>query len=161
MGAIQRAALELFARSGGELVTFSDSELDPVLVRRGDGDRLERFWREHGDAQGGLIVDEVAAPPTAVIEASDPAVRVIRSMDDGGQVLHVLNHRYDEATDSVEPIADVTVRVPWRHAGATCTLLAPGVEEPLGARVGDGTLTVEIPTLHEYALLTAEPRAVG
>jgi len=161
MGAIQRAALELFARSGGELVTFSDSELDPVLVRRGDGDRLERFWREHGDAEGGLIVDEVAVPPTAVIEASDPAVRVIRSMDDGGQVLHVLNHRYDEATDSVEPIADVTVRVPWRHASATCTLLAPGVEEPLGARVGDGTLTVEIPTLHEYALLTAEPRAVG
>ncbi|HJR97464.1 MAG TPA: hypothetical protein VJ979_06125 [Actinomycetota bacterium] len=160
MGAIPCAALELFARSGGELVTFSDSELDPRLVRRGDGDRLERFWRKHGDADGGRIVDEVAAPSTAVIEASDPAVRVIRSMEDGRQVLHLLNHRYDERTDSVEPIADITVRFPWRHAGATCTLLAPGVEEPLGARVGDGTLTVEVPILQEYALLTAEHRAV-
>ena len=160
LGRAPRIALEVFARSGGELVAFTDGALEPGLVRRADGELLETFWRDHREADGDRIVTEVAAPPTALIQTTDPGVRVIRSVD-GGHVLHLLNHRYDETSDTVEPIADLTVRIPWRHAGATCTLLAPGVEERLDARAGDGALEVGIPVLREYALLTVEPRAIG
>jgi hypothetical protein len=159
LGDAPRAALETFVRSGGELVSFSESPVDQGLVKRADGEVLEAFWREHRDEDGDRIVASVAAPSTSRVEASDPGVRVLRYAGGGRQVLHLLNHRYEETTDTVAPVAALRLRIPWRLADATCTLLAPGDERRLDARIGDGALTVDVPEMREYAVIVAEPRA--
>jgi hypothetical protein len=157
LGEAPSSALETFVQSGGELVVFSESPLEPALVRRADGELLDVFWREHREDDGDRIVAGFAAPSTSLIAVSDPSVRVIRYADGGRHVIHLLNQRYDEATDTAAPVTDLTLRIPWRHDAATCTLLAPGDERGLDARVGDGALTVDVPELREYAVLVAEP----
>ncbi|MET0801111.1 MAG: DUF4350 domain-containing protein [Actinomycetota bacterium] len=157
LGAAQRTALEAFVRAGGELVSFSESPLDPAHVRRADGDTLDAFWRDHLDEDGDRIVTDVEAPSTSRVEASDPGVRVIRYANGGRQVFHVLNHRYDELTDTVATIDDLRLRIPWRLADARCTMLVPGDERRLDTRIGDGVLTVYVPALRAYAVLVLEP----
>jgi hypothetical protein len=161
LGDTPAKALETFVRSGGELVSFTQIPLDPALVRRADGDTLDRFWREHRDDDADRIVSDVAAPPSSGVEASDPGVRVVRYVHGGRQVLHVLNHGYDERTDTVAPIRDLRLRLPWGNSAATCTLLAPGEERTLDARVGEGALTADVPTLQEYAVIVVQPPEVG
>ncbi|MGH2539026.1 MAG: hypothetical protein ACRDGK_00730 [Actinomycetota bacterium] len=157
LGAAQRAALEAFVRAGGELVAFSESPLDPALVRRADGDALDDFWRDHREEDGDRIVTDVDAPSTSRVETSDRGVRVIRYANDGRQVLHLLNHRYDEPSDTVAAIDDLGLRIPWRHADARCTMLVPGEERRLDTGIGDGVLTVHVPALWAYAVLVLEP----
>jgi hypothetical protein len=157
LGDASRSTLEAFVRAGGELVAFSDSPIDPNVVRRADGDVLETFWRDHRGDDGDRIADEVAPPPASRIEASDPAARVIRYVDGDRQVLHLLNQGYDEAGDSVAPIADLELGLPWRSGDARCTVIAPDQDQDLEAKVDDGTLTVTVPALREHAVLVAEP----
>lgn len=85
-------------------------------------------------------------------------MRAIRHVADGRHVLHLLNHRYDEATDSVTPVVDLRLRIPWRHPDATCTMLEPGDERRLDGRVGDGVLTVDVPTIEAYRYSSSSPR---
>lgn len=121
------------------------------------GDTLDAFWRDHLDEDGDRIVTDVEAPSTSRVEASDPGVRVIRHANGGRQVFHVLNHRYDEPTDTVATIDDLRLQIPWRLADARCTMLVPGDERRLDTRIGDGVLTVDVPALRAYAVLVLEP----
>ena len=150
-------ALETFVRSGGDLVSFTDIPLDDGLVRRADGARLDEFWRHHLDEDGDAIVAEVGAPPSSQVEASDPGVRVIRYVDEGRQVLHLLNHRYDENADTVTPVHDLRVRIPWKLADASCALVDIAGARQLDGVSDDGTLTVTVPTMREYAVLLVNP----
>jgi hypothetical protein len=157
LGDAAAGALEKFVRSGGELVSFTEIPLDGELVRRADADRLDSFWRHHLGEDGDRIFDEVGVPLSAQIELSDPGVRAIRSADGGRQVVHLLNHRYDEDTDTVTPIHDLRVRIPWKHADASCALLdLTGAHRLQGVSDGD-ELTVQIRTLREYAVLVVDP----
>src|SRR4029079_13862248 len=44
------AALESYARAGGELIVYSDGPFDPALVRREDDTMLTDFWQGYADA---------------------------------------------------------------------------------------------------------------
>ena len=159
LGAAQRAALEAFVRAGGELVAFSESPLDPALVRRAEGDTLDDYWRDHVAKDGDRIVTDVGPPSTSRVEGSERGVRVIRYAKGARQVFHLLNHRYEESTDTVEAIDDLRLRIPWRSADARCMMLVPGEERRLDTRIDDGYLTVDVPTLQAYALLVLDPSA--
>lgn len=153
LGEAPSAPLEAFALAGGELVAFSECPIDPGLVRRVDGELLEAFWREYRDEDRDRIVASVPAPPSSRIEASDPMVRLTRYVLGGRQVLHLLDYRYDEATDAVTPIRDLRLRIPWEGAVASCTVLDPAGERELAAKVEDGALVVEVPEVDPYAVL--------
>jgi hypothetical protein len=156
LGAAQRAALEAHARAGGDVVAFTESPLDPALVRRADGTALDAFWCDHRDEDGHRIMTDVDAPSTSRIESSDPGVRVIRYENGDRQVLHLMNHRYDEPTDTVATVVDLRLRIPWRHADARCTMMVPGEESRLDTRIAEGVLSVDVPVLRAYAVLVLE-----
>lgn len=158
LGADLVAALESYARSGGKLVTFSESPLDPGLVREASGDLLVDFWRHYRDDDRNRIIDEVAAPATAQILASDPEARVTRFRLGDRQVLHLLAYSYDEADDRVRPINNLGLRIPWpTNEVPVCTLVDPDGERVLPGRLDDGAVAVEIPLLNPYALLVVAP----
>jgi hypothetical protein len=157
LGVSPTETLRAFARAGGELVVFSESPLDDEPVRRADGGVLVDFWRHYGDGDRERILAHVQAPPSARIEASVPAVAVTRYRVGDRQVLHLLDYRYDEPTDTVAPVRDLRLRIPWSGGDARCTLLTPGVERPLDGRVVGATLEVEVPELDPYALLVIDP----
>ncbi|HEV8563648.1 MAG TPA: hypothetical protein VGR41_01905 [Actinomycetota bacterium] len=159
LGESPTRALEAFARAGGELVVFSESPLDPELVRRANGETLVDFWRQYRDEDRKRILANLTGPTSARIEASDPAVGVIRYGLGSRQVLHLLDYKYEEATDAVSPIRDLRLRVPWQHRDVRCTLLAPGLERTLVAQVEDGALVVDVPELDPYAVLVVDPEA--
>jgi hypothetical protein len=150
-------ALETYVRAGGEVVAFSDGPLDPALVRRADGGALDDFWRHHRDEDRDRIFADVAAPPSSSIEVSDPAAVVTRYSAGRRQVLHVLDYRYDEATDNVTPIRDLRLRIPWSDGDASCTLFDLGGERTVAAKAEDGALVVDVPELDPYAVLVAKP----
>jgi hypothetical protein len=147
------AALQTYARSGGELVVFSESPFGPALVHREDGRVLDEFWHGYRDTDRDRIAASVQTLRSSRIESSDPAVNVIRRARDEQQILHLLNYAYDGATDTVAPATDVQITVPWDAAGARCTLLAPEQEQELAGRIEDGQLLVTVPRVDPYAVL--------
>lgn len=147
------AALEAFARAGGEVTVYSESPLDPQLVRTVDGQMLFDFWKRYRDEDRGHILASVQAPPSARIESSDPAVSVTRYSLGDRQILHLLNYRYDEATDTVSPTRDLRLRIPWDGGPASALLLDQGGERKLTAKSEDGPLVVELPELAMYEVL--------
>jgi hypothetical protein len=156
LGEAPTAALEAFARNGGQVVVFSESPLDRDLVRHADGDALAAFWRDYRDEDRDRILAELAEVSAERIVASDPAVRVTRYVTGERQVVHLLDHRYDEDTDVVDPIRDLHLRLPWRAGDASCTLLTPGGERRLAVDVVSDELIVEVPELDPYALLVVD-----
>ncbi|HET7928110.1 MAG TPA: hypothetical protein VFM40_01015, partial [Actinomycetota bacterium] len=157
LGPVPAAALDAFARTGGEVTVYSESPLDPSLIRTADGRMLLDFWRHYRDEDRDRILESVQAPPSAVIESSDPAVVATRYELGDGQVLHLLNYRYDEASDTVTPARDLRLRIPWGAGAATATLLDLGGEHGVMAKSEDGTLVVEIPELAVYGVLVIAP----
>jgi hypothetical protein len=157
LGEAPTEALEAYARGGGSLVVFSDSPIDPQLVRRAGDEPLLDFWRHYRDEDRARILDQVVAPESARIVASDPAAGVVRYTAGDRQVLHLVNYGYDEATDAVTPIRDLHLRIPWGGGEATATLLTPGEERPVEAKPEDGGLTVVVPELELYAMLVVAP----
>jgi hypothetical protein len=153
LGETPVAALEAFARAGGDVTVFSESSLDPGLVRQADGELLLDFWRDYRDDDRERIVESIAAPSSARIGSSDPAVRVIRYAVGDRQVIHLLDYRYDEATDAVTPIRDLRLRIPWPDGHASCTMVDLGGEQRLPVENEDGALVVEVPELDPYAVL--------
>jgi hypothetical protein len=156
LGPVPRAALEAFARAGGEVTVYSASPLDPELVRTADGQVLFDFWQHYRDEDRDRILASVQAPPSARIESSDPAVVVTRYALGDRQVLHLLNYRYDEATDTVSPARDLRLRIPWEGGSATPALVDLERERDLIANAEDGALVVEIPELAIYAVLVID-----
>jgi hypothetical protein len=157
LGEAPAAALMAFAQAGGELVVFSESPLDPVLARSADGQTLIDFWRDYREEDRQRIITSVGAQASARIECSEPGVGLVRYVDGHRQVIHLLDYRYDEATDSVSPVRDLHLRIPWRDADASCTLLTLAGERPLASRVDNGALLVDVPELDPYAVLIAAP----
>jgi hypothetical protein len=150
------AALEAYARAGGELVVFSESPFGPALVRREDGQMLVDFWHGYRDEDRERIAATARGLRSSWIESSDPAVNVIRSARDGRQILHLLNYAYDGATDTIAPAKNVRLSIPWGAAEATCTLLAPDDEQRLPGHMEDGRLVVEVPRIDPYAVLVVQ-----
>jgi hypothetical protein len=157
LGEAPVASLEAFARAGGEVTVFSESPLDPGLVLQADGEVLLDFWRDYRDDDRDRIVASVAVPSSARIESSDPAGRVIRYALGDRQVLHLLDYRYDEATDTVAPIRDLRLRVPWQDGHASCTMVDLAGERRLPVKNEDGALVVDVPELDPYAVLVVAP----
>ena len=153
------AALEAFARAGGEIIVFSESPLDPELVRTTDGQVLFDFWNRYRDEDRERILASVQAPPSARIESSDQAVTVTRYALGDRQVLHLLDYRYDQGTDTVTPGRDLRLRIPWEEGSATVALIDLDGERDLTAKVENGTLVVEIPELAIYGVLVLTPDA--
>ena len=157
LGDAPAAALDAFARAGGEVTVYSDSPLDPGLVQQADGDMLEDFWRRYRDEDRDRIVESFRAPPSSRIECSDPAVSVTRYALGDRQVLHLLDYRYEEATDTVTPIRDLRLRVPWQDGHASCTMVDLAGERRLPVKNEDGVLVVDVPELDPYAVLVVDP----
>jgi hypothetical protein len=150
------AALEEYARAGGRLVVFSESSLDPASVRTEDGRVLSEFWRTYRDADRDRIVASAALPASSRIETSETGVGVVRYNDDGRQIVHLLDYRYDEATDSVDPATELRLRIPWNGGAATCTLHDLRGEHRLDSAPEDGALVVDVPELNPYGVLVVE-----
>jgi hypothetical protein len=148
------AALETYARGGGEVVVYSDASLDASLVRREDGELLARSWRGYADDDRARIGATVEPFAWARIRASDPTVQVVRSASGSDQVLHLLNLGYEPDADRVAPVADLLVRVPW-HGGpaAPCTVATLEGDRPIDTRLEDDELVLEIGALDRYALV--------
>jgi hypothetical protein len=163
LGDAPTAALEAFARAGGEVTVYSESPLDPEVVRQADGDVLEDFWRRYHDDDRDRIVESFRAPPSSRIESSDTAVSVTRYALGDRQVLQLLNYRYDEASDEVTPARDLRLRIPWREVSATATarLLDLDGELEVMAKREDGALIVEIPEFAVYGVLVIAVIAPG
>jgi hypothetical protein len=158
LGAELVAVLESYARDGGALVAFSDSPLDPALVRRAPDSLLTDFWRRYRDADRDAIVGKVAAPATARITASDPAARVTRFRLGDRHALHLLAYSYDEDADAVRPIRDLGLQIPWPVAAApVCTLIDLDGESDVPCRLANGVVEVEVPILDPYAVLVVTP----
>ena len=157
LGEASTAALTSFARAGGELVVFSESPLNPLLARTVDGQMLIDFWQDYRDEDRQRIVTSVGARTSARIESSEPGVGVVRYANGDRQVFHLLDYRYDAATDAVTPIEELRIRIPWQGADAVCTLLSLAGESELTTKVENGTLVVDVPTLDPYAVLVAAP----
>jgi hypothetical protein len=153
LGPAPAAALEVFARAGGQVTLYSKSPLDPELVRTADGQVLIDFWRQYGDEDRDRILASVQAPPSARVGVSDPGVVATRYELGDRQVLHMLNYRYDEASDTVTPARDLRLRIPWEGSPATATLVDLDGERDVMAKSEDGTLIVEIPELAIYGVL--------
>ena len=156
LGRRPAAALEGFARGGGSVVTYSDSPIAEALVVRADGDALTRFWRDYLDADRERIVDQLRGLPAERIEVSDPSVHATRVIAGPRHVVHLLAYGYDEATDSVAPVRDLEVRMPWTEGDPRVSLVTPGEERPLTATVEGDRLRVEVPEIDTYALLVAD-----
>jgi hypothetical protein len=122
-----------------------------------DPERLSAEDVSRAHEAGRRVLADVQAPPSARIGASVPGVGVTRYRIGDRQVVHLLNYRYDEPTDTVAPVRDLRLRIPWSSGDAACTLLAPGVERPLDGSVAGATLEVEVPELHSYAALVIDP----
>lgn len=161
LGKGSASALEAFALAGGEVVMFSESPLPDELARRADGEALEDFWRHYRDRDRERILGVVHGPASARIEASDPTVGVTRFRAGGRWVFHLVAYGYDAAADTVAPVRDLRLRIPWQDGDASCTLLAPGLESGLDTRVEDGALLVDVPELDRYAVLVAAPRTAA
>jgi hypothetical protein len=157
LGASPARTLRKFAGVGGELMVFSPSPLDDEPVGHADGELLVDFWRHYRDEDRERVLEHVEAPPTARIEASVPGVGVTRYRIGDRQIVHLLDYRYDPATDAVAPATELRLRIPWQGGDAACTLLTLGVEQPLDGRIVGATLEVEIPELDPYAVLVIEP----
>jgi hypothetical protein len=161
LGPAPTAAVEAFARAGGEVTAYSESPLDPELVRTADGQMLFDFWTHYRDEDRDRILASVQAPTSARIESSDPSVVVTRYELGARQVLHLLNYRYDEAGDTVTPARDLRLRIPWDGAAATARLLDLEGEHEVAAKSENGTLVVEIPELAIYGVLVIDRDAAG
>jgi hypothetical protein len=153
LGAAPTAALEAFARTGGEVVVFSESPLDPALVRREDGRALEDFWREYRDEDRDRIATALAGSGAPRIRTPSPSVRAIRYAFGEGQVLHLLNHDYAPETDFVAPARDVELRVPWSGGATRCTQIGLDGPRELASRIEGADLVIDVPELELYALL--------
>jgi hypothetical protein len=153
LGPVPAAALDAFARAGGEITVYSETPLAPGLVRAADGQMLFDFWQHYREEDRDRILESVQAPPSAVIESSDPPVVVTRYELGERLVLHLLNYRYDEASDTVTPARDVRLRIPWNGAPATAALIDLDGEREVMAKSEGDTLVVEIPQLAIYAVL--------
>ena len=153
LGATSTATLEAYARSGGEVVVFSESPLDPALIRREDGQVLANFWRDYQDEDRERIATTVERFASSRIRTSDPSVLPVRYVLEGRQVLHLLNYRYRADIDRVEPVADLQVRIPWAGSTPSCTLVHPEGERPLPCRVEGDELMLDLPELELYALI--------
>jgi hypothetical protein len=161
LGPAPAAAVEAFARAGGEVTAYSESPLDPELVRTADGQMLFDFWTHYRDEDRDRILASVQAPTSARIESWDPSVVVTRYELGERQVLHLLNYRYDEASDTVTPARDLRVRIPWEGGAATARLLDLEGEHEVAAKSEDGTLVVEIPELAIYGVLVVTREAAA
>jgi hypothetical protein len=157
LGKAPTDTLEAFARGGGSLVVFSESPIDPELVRPADGEALLDFWRHYRDEDRTAILDGIEAPDTVRIVSSEPAAGVVRRVLGDRHVLHLVNYGYDEATDTVATIRDLRLQIPW-DGEATCTLLAPGEERTLEATRDEGGVAVTVPSLDLAAVLVLTPR---
>lgn len=157
IGPAPAAALEAFARAGGRVTVYSDSPLDPELIQAADGQVLFDFWKHYRDEDRERILSGVQAPASARIESSDPAVVVTRYELGGRQILHVLNYRYDEASDAVSPAKDLRLRITRDGGPASASLIDLDGERELAAKSKDGTLVVEIPELAIYGLVVVTP----
>ena len=161
LGEAPAAALRGFARGGGTLVAFSDGPIDRSFVRRADERPLDDFWRRYRDEDRDRIVAEAQVPDSSRIECSEPGVGVVRSIQDGRHVFHLLNRRYDEASDSVSPVRDVRLRIPWDLPAATCRTLGPAGERPQASVVEDGRLVVGVAEIDPFVVLVVEPAEPG
>jgi hypothetical protein len=157
LGEAPAAALTSFARAGGEVVVFSEHSLDRTLAREADGDTLLAFWRDYRDEDRRRVFESAGVPASARIECSEPGVGVVRYASGDRQVFHLLDYRYDATTDTVTPIEELRLRIPWQGTDAVCTLLSLAGESELTTKVENGTLVVDVPTLDPYAVLVATP----
>jgi hypothetical protein len=157
LGRRPTAALERFARAGGNVVTYSESPIADGLTVRADPEVLTRFWRDYLDADRDLIGDAFAGLPAERIEISDPSVRVAHTLVDSRHVLHVLAMGYDEATDAVAPVRDLELCFPWTEDGSPrISLVTPDGERPLAATLDGDRVRVVVPELDPYALVVAD-----
>jgi hypothetical protein len=154
LGVAPAGALERYARSGGDLLVFSASPLDPSLARHQDGQVLFDFWRHYREEDRERIVATVDGLTASRIRASHPAVGVLRYAVGDRQVLHLLNYGYVAEDDCVVPVRDLRVRVPWGAAGAaSCTLVRLDGDRAVPSRIEGDELVVEVPELDLYAML--------
>jgi hypothetical protein len=156
LGVAPTAALEAYARGGGELVVFSESAIDADLARHEDETMLLDFWRGYRDADRERISAAVERFGASRIESSDPTVNVVRWALGDRQVLHLLDYGYDPETDTITPATDVRLSVPWSGGEVAGRLLALGGETQLATRVDDGRLIVDVPRIDPYAVLVLD-----
>ncbi len=157
LGVKPAAELEAYARRGGRVVVFSESPLPQDLVEHVDDGALRAFWQHYRDDDRNRILADVARRPVERIVASDPAAVVTRYRVGERQVLHLLDYRYNEATDAITPIADLELRMPWPTRDASCWMVTLDGRRDLVAHVEDAELIVEVPELDPYAVLIVQP----
>jgi hypothetical protein len=152
LGSAPTAALEAFARAGGDVVVFSESPLDRSLVRQENGDVLEAFWRGYRDEDRDWIAGALAGFKTSRIR-TPTSIRAIRYALGERQVVHLLNYAYAPETDTVTPAHDVEVSVPWSGDATSCTGIGPEGARELLCGVDGDHLVIEIPEVNLYALV--------
>jgi hypothetical protein len=153
LGAAPTAALEAFARDGREIVVYSESPLDPSLVRHEDGGVLVDFWNEYRDEDRERVAAALAGFETSRIRTSPASVRALRYAVGERQVVHLLNYDYTPDTDVVTPAHGVEVRVPWTGGVASCTEIQPDGTRELASRIDGDHLFIDVPELDLYALV--------
>jgi len=153
LGAAPTAALEAYARAGGDLVVFSEGPMAHDAGRREDGAMLLDFWRGYRDEDRDRIAATVSGFDGSRIESSDPTVNAVRYAWGDRQVVHLLDYGYDPETDTIRSATDVRISVPWSGGAATCRLLAPEGETELAGRVEGERLVVDVPRIDPYAVL--------
>jgi hypothetical protein len=153
LGAAPTAALETYARSGGELIVFSESPIDADLGRYEDERMLLDFWQKYRQTDRNRIAATVARFEASRIETSDPAVAAVRYAVDGSLVIHLLDYAYDPGTDTVRPARDVRVSIPWTGRSPVCTLSSLHGDVRIEARSEPGRVVVSVPTVDPYAIL--------
>jgi hypothetical protein len=148
--------LERYARSGGEIIIFSESPLDPSLARLEDGNVLFGFWRRYRNGDRDRIVSTVEHLRGSRIVVSDPSINALRYSLDGRHVLHLLNYGYQAEGDRVVPVQGLQVRVPWTGGAASATIIRLDDERTVSSTVEDGDVVLDIGEIDLYALVVVE-----
>jgi hypothetical protein len=150
------AALRAFAQGGGAVVAYSDVPLDGSLLRRAHERALDVYWQHYRDEDRERIVAEAEVPASSTVGSSEPGLGIVRSIQEGRHVLHLLSYRYDEASDTVTPVRDARLRIPWDGSGASCTVRTLAGERPVGSRIDGESVIVDVPDVDPYAVLVVE-----
>jgi len=141
---------------GGQVVIYAEAAVDAAAAvgRREDERPLLRFWTDYSDVDRQRILATVDALDCARVTCSDPIVNVIKRANGDALILHLVNYNYDAATDEVQGVSGLSVRLPWPAERApTCTLLRLGREDRLECATQDGQLLVQVAELDNYGLL--------
>jgi hypothetical protein len=142
-------------KEGKQLILFTGGQPDERLAHATveDEQLLFRFWQEYQEQDRERIAATVNQYRSECIYTSDSLVNTIRTFQGEDQILHLINYHYHLDLDSVSPVQNLIVHLPWEGSRVPeLRWITLEGEIRLACRREGGELSFEIPKLDLYGL---------